>query len=51
MFSFTDWVSFGERERGGEGWFGIGRPSQRGGRILNVDGKGGWGVLEIGQFS
>ena len=32
------------------GSFEIGRQGQGSGRILDVDGQGGWGVLKIGQF-
>ena len=49
MFSFLliDWLSFGEARGGVE----IGCPRSRGGRILDVDGQGGQGVLKIRQFS
>ena len=34
----------------GAGSFKIGHPRSRGGKILDLDGQRGWGVLKIRQF-
>ena len=41
-----DWLSFG-----GGVHMKLDFQGQGGGRILDVDGQGGWVVLKIGQFS
>ena len=41
----------GGRGGGGAGRLKLGVQGQGGGRILDVDGQGGWGVLKTGQFS
>ena len=44
-FLLIDWLSFGEREEGGRIRLKLDVQGQGGGRILEVDGQGGWGVL------
>ena len=46
-FILIDWLSFGERR----GRFKLDVKGQGDGRILNVVGQEGWGILKIGQFS
>ena len=49
MFSLTDWLSFGEGAGGIRLKLDV--KVQEGGRILEVAGRGGWGVMKIGRFS
>ena len=44
-FLFIDWLSFGDG-----GWFEIGCPRSRCGRILDVDGQGGGGSWKLDNF-
>ena len=49
-FLLIDWLSFGQSD-GEVVCLKLDVQGQRGGRILDVDGQGGWGVLKIGQVS
>ena len=46
MIILTDWLSFEEGFR-----LKLDLQSLGGGRILDVDGQGEWGVMKLGQFS
>ena len=46
-FILIDWLSFGV----GGVRLKLDVQGQEGGRILDVDGQGGWGVLKTGKFS
>ena len=49
MFLLTDRLLFGEG-RGGKVCLKLNIQSQVGGRTLDVDEPGGWGVFKIGQW-